>query len=458
MKRKILILIVLCLIDIVVYAEKSEEKLDKISMFSRNFIDKGMSVEHIDNSGMPILNYKRGQARVHGYNEILFHTDYDYHEKIVINRKKWNFDCSSFISYIFKKTINLNLLTNNYLGGNPYMVTDFLNDTVNFDDVTARSGIDLNGLINIKDILRKGDLIIVKDKHIAMYIGNDEIVESSQTLIGMYNDKYTGYRKDGLYNLGFGISSFNSFIQNKQDEKFVVIRLKDSIIENSDVNTIITWPDTNKEENLVSEKKVNDTEIILDYDVKDYTNSLSLNVKIIDLDGLNGYKIEKDNKKSDYIKLLNINEYAFNYNIEENGIYKIYVKDILNNEKVKEVEIKNIDKTPPIINKLYSENGYIIINGEDTESGLSNDAYSFDDCTTWNNSNKLEVKEGEYTVCIKDKLGNINKDKIIVKNENKEDNKKNNNNKSLYLLLLLPLIFLAFTFYYKKMEKGDIDV
>ena len=365
MNKKFLILIILCLINFSVYALENDEKMERIALFSRNFIIKGMGAEHIDNSGMPILNYKRGEARVEGYNEKLFLTDYDYKGAITINRKKWNFDCSSFISFIFKKTINLSLLSNNYLGGNPYMVTDFLNDTVNFMDVTSRTGIDLTGLINVKDTLKKGDLIIVKDKHIGMYIGNDEIVESSQTLIGMYNDRYIGYRGAGLYNLGFGISTFSDFLKDKTDELFVIIRLKDNIISNSMVNTTIYWPDTKVNENLVNEKlDINDKpEIILDYDTKDYTNSLILNIKIHDLDGIDGYKIEKENNESDYIKLVNINEYELKYNVEENGIYKIYVKDILNNEKVKEIEIKNIDKNPPIINKLYYENGYIIILG-----------------------------------------------------------------------------------------------
>ena len=458
MKKNILFVILICFC-ISVNANVKEEKLEKMALFSRNLIVKGMSTEHIDENGMPLIAYMQGLARIEGYNDKLFYIDEDFKGKIEIKNSKWNFDCSSFVSYILKKTINLSLLSSNYRGGNPYLVSDFFKDREHFNEITSRNGINYINLINIKDNLNIMDLIIVKDKHIAIYLGNNELAEASQTLIGKYNDKYSGYKGAGEYNLGFGITSLDNFVNNKKDDKFIVLRLKDEIIDNIlNVNTSIIWPDTNKEENLVSD---NETKIDVILSNTEYTDKVILNINLYDKDGLIEYKFDKDNINSDYIKIDKAIDYNLNFDISENGIYNIYVKDSFGNEVKKTIEINNIDKELPVINNLYYNDGLIIVDADDLKSGLSDYAYSFDNCITWIKESEFEVKKsGKYVVCVKDRIGNLIKDTIDVNIENPSNSTQKNNFNYFYIIYIITvfiIIVLLIIYLYTK-KRGNYNV
>ena len=104
--RKLLLFIFVLIIfmQINVLAEMTETQEKEVAEFARNLIIKGLSKEHLDNKGMPILAYKQGPPRAYGYQDKLSFIDYDYREKISINSNKWVFDCASFTSYVYKKT------------------------------------------------------------------------------------------------------------------------------------------------------------------------------------------------------------------------------------------------------------------------------------------------------------------------------------------------------------------
>ena len=66
-----------------------------------------------------------------------------------------------------------------------------------------------------------------------------------------------------------------------------------------------------------------------------------------------------------------------------------------------------IDDDAPVINRVTQDGKHITINVQDEIVGLHRDAYSLDG-VTWSSSNKLEIEsEKEYTIYVRDKLGNI---------------------------------------------------
>ena len=72
-----------------------------------------------------------------------------------------------------------------------------------------------------------------------------------------------------------------------------------------------------------------------------------------------------------------------------------------------------IDDDGPTV-KLALDNSYIVVTASDSGVGLADEAYSIDG-TNWYESNKIAVdKSGEYTVYVRDKLGNTNQEKITV--------------------------------------------
>lgn len=102
--------------------------------------------------------------------------------------------------------------------------------------------------------------------------------------------------------------------------------------------------------------------------------------------------------------------------VNESGTYYFYAKDVAENiSKSNPVTVK-MDKTLPQINNITGnptewtkENVTLTVNAEDAESGLGNQAYSFDGGTTWQESNKKTYTENTNGIIIKvkDNVGNI---------------------------------------------------
>ena len=470
MKKYLFLLIILFSFSI--KADITDKQGEIISSFARNFIVKGLSNEHIDNKGMPILAYKQGSARVYGYQEILTFIETDYRDKFSVNSNKWCFDCASYVSYVLKKTLNINLLANGYLGGNPYMVSDFVSDTKNFVAIGNRNGMTANEVYNLKNQLKPGDLLIIKGLHIGMYIGNDEVAEATNKYIGQYTNNWNYYKGDGAYNLGLGITFFNSFIFTHQENSFIILRLKDGIVDpNLMPNTTIMWPDTGKFENLVIEEKKEEelpkdipSAIRIILSTTNYTNKINTNIELQDENIISSYKILKDNTVIKEEVIDNLKDYKSDLEINDNGLYEIIVIDKLNNETKKIIEIENIDNKEPIINNMYYHDGMINIEAVDNESGLNQNPYSYDDCKSWTFKNQMEISEnGEYNLCIRDKVGNIKKEKLIINDINEDVNikpiieeKDNNAIKFLIIISLIIVIIIGGLVIYviKKMQQN----
>ena len=107
--------------------------------------------------------------------------------------------------------------------------------------------------------------------------------------------------------------------------------------------------------------------------------------------------------------------------ITENGKYYIWVQDTAENNTIKEIQIDKVDNKPPqiayTINKDTVNSGYVTINvtAEDTESGLYDSPFSWDN-RIWSQENSTRVvkENGIYKVYAEDNLGNVGELDIIV--------------------------------------------
>lgn len=109
------------------------------------------------------------------------------------------------------------------------------------------------------------------------------------------------------------------------------------------------------------------------------------------------------------------------YEITENGKYYIWIQDSAGNNIKKEIQLDKIDNKPPqiayTINKDTVASGYVTIKvtAEDTESGLNDNTFSWDNMA-WSqeNSTRIVKQNGRYKVYARDKLDNISELEIIV--------------------------------------------
>lgn len=104
--------------------------------------------------------------------------------------------------------------------------------------------------------------------------------------------------------------------------------------------------------------------------------------------------------------------------VDKNGSVEFAVRDSLENVTRKTVTVDCIDKKEPTV-RLSIADGGVLYEGEagsviitavasDGESGLSENAYSWDGGMSWNNSNTLKVTQaGNYTVYVRDQAGNF---------------------------------------------------
>ena len=406
-----------------VYALTLSES-EEIAAVARGIIEKGMSKEHLDSKGMPILAYMQGEARVHGYNGELFKITNTYSGGIKVNSAKWNFDCSSFVSYIFKVTLGMKLLDSNYLGGNPYMVENFLSDN-NFTKVYNR--ITESDLLSKKNNLLPGDLIVIIGSHIGMYVGSGEVAEASNKLIRSYQTSSKYYQGDGNYNLGTGISKLEDFVNGRDSGRYTVLRLNKTLQSGEKINTIITWPDTLKQEDFGTKDNLTINILNTDY-TKNVEVELSLEKKKIAK-----YKIND----GDYQAGNNLNKMTIE--IKENGQYNILVIDESEREYTSKIDIKNIDTDVPEITKLECNGNILYVEASDSLSGLHDEAFSYDNGNTWTNKQENTINvSGKYVVLVRDKLGNISqKELTIILNEETHDIEKKSPDYSLIILIIL---------------------
>ena len=118
------------------------------------------------------------------------------------------------------------------------------------------------------------------------------------------------------------------------------------------------------------------------------------------------------------------------FEVTENGIYEVTVRDIAGNTVTKTIEIKNIDTTGPEITEviLYPEpwyEGNLMITVEAFDmgngnegSGLAAEAYSWDGGRTWSAGNCMEQAEpGMVEIAVRDAVGNVTSRTVEVMKE-----------------------------------------
>lgn len=160
----------------------------------------------------------------------------------------------------------------------------------------------------------------------------------------------------------------------------------------------------------------------INYNKEKYQNSISVSANVADEDsGLASYSISKTCKNYQ-----NVTSNKIEGEINENGLWYICVKDLSGNMTKKEINITNIDNTPPVINIGEFDKDNKIIKGEitDEESGVV--AYAVTKTvskpTSWiiiDNTKKFDklnyqiTKKGTYYVWGKDASGNVSRSKAI---------------------------------------------
>lgn len=160
----------------------------------------------------------------------------------------------------------------------------------------------------------------------------------------------------------------------------------------------------------------------INYNKEKYQNSIMVSANVADEDsGLASYSISKTCKNYQ-----NVTSNKIEGEINENGLWYICVKDLSGNMTKKEINITNIDNTPPVINIGEFDKDNKIIKGEitDEESGVV--AYAVTKTvskpTSWiiiDNTKKFDklnyqiTKKGTYYVWAKDASENVSRSKAI---------------------------------------------
>lgn len=160
----------------------------------------------------------------------------------------------------------------------------------------------------------------------------------------------------------------------------------------------------------------------INYNKEKYQNSISVSANVADEDsGLASYSISKTCKNYQ-----NVTGNKIEGEINENGLWYICVKDLSGNMTKKEINITNIDNTPPVINIGEFDKDNKIIKGEitDEESGVVAYAVTktvskptswiiIDSTKKFDKLNYQITKKGTYYVWAKDASGNVSRSKAI---------------------------------------------
>ena len=104
--------------------------------------------------------------------------------------------------------------------------------------------------------------------------------------------------------------------------------------------------------------------------------------------------------------------------LDKNGTVEFAVRDALENVAKKTVTVDSIDRKEPTVRLSIADGGAlyegeggsvtIIATASDSDSGLAENAYSWDGGMTWTNVNTLQTSQiGNYTVYVQDKAGNF---------------------------------------------------
>lgn len=393
--KKIIILFLILLIPLFPKAELSAEQRDDVAAFAKNMILKGNGNEH-KNGRFAILAYNQGTRREGFYNK-LSQMGKDYRGVNTINAKKWTFDCSSFAAYVYYHTLGVQTT---YHDGHPYVVSKFVEDAQkgqNFYFImnnVSVSSIDYNRM-------QKGDLVIIVGSHIMVYVGDRKIAHFTPSAI-------THGENLGAEVIDLGVKYPNT--------KVSVIRLKNGIVPASKkANTIITWPDTGKNEDISDR----DDKPIIKVTYQDIIQKeIEITVNITDDKGLTGYKLSQETP-TNYESINRTKTFTKKEKISENGTYYIFAKDTKGQVSKYEFKISNLDNTKPTITDIKYDYHHstqkfdIEIIATDTNKIM----YSLDK-SLYQDSNKfINVSIGEHLIEVLDVAGNTTEYKLNLSSD-----------------------------------------
>ena len=127
------------------------------------------------------------------------------------------------------------------------------------------------------------------------------------------------------------------------------------------------------------------------------------------------------------------------FEIAKNGTYQIAVSDSLGNVSVEEIEINNIDTSPPILalslnpEKWKEGDCTITAVASDEGLGLGDAPYSFDGGKSWGSKNSISVsKSCTVEVMVRDAAGNVTvkSAEAVLKEKKQEEEKKEKESES----------------------------
>jgi len=249
------IVITIISVDKTVNAAITEKQAQDVAEFAKKFIEEGNARR--DEKGYPLLTYALSgnwntcvEIRNSGYNEKLYYIKRNgyhiYKGRYVELGNKWCMDCGTYVTYMLKKTLGLEL----YNGKEPWHVQDIYNDALKgkkskYLEFVYKS-------VSIRKIdyskLQPGDIIAritSNGNHGMLYVGDGMIAHANRDMIT--------YKGAAVF--GFKVNKLNGYYL--PGTVVSVIRIKDGIIpEDLEVNSSITWPDNGEIVDLLNRKTV----------------------------------------------------------------------------------------------------------------------------------------------------------------------------------------------------------
>ena len=119
--------------------------------------------------------------------------------------------------------------------------------------------------------------------------------------------------------------------------------------------------------------------------------------------------------------IVDINNEQGTYTVTNNGTYTVEATDEAGNTDTKVIEINNIDKNAPVLSVEGNPSEWtkgevtLKVNAKDEQSGLAEQAYSFDGGKTWQEENEKTYRDNTSNIVVKvrDKVGNIEENEPI---------------------------------------------
>ena len=259
MRKKLMKTIIILILTMMIFPSCSNAAITEqqgldVAKFAKNFIEQGNARR--DEKGYPLLTYALSgnwntciEIRNKGYNEELYYVKRNgYHiknGKYVELGNKWCMDCGTYVPYMLKKTLGLEL----YNGKEPWHVQDIYNDARKganskyFEFVYSSVAV---GRIDYSK-LQPGDVIAritSNGNHGMLYVGDGMIAHANRDMIT--------YRDPAVF--GFQVSKLNKYYLPGTVVR--VMRIKDGIIpEDLIVNSTLTWPDNGETVELIAREE-----------------------------------------------------------------------------------------------------------------------------------------------------------------------------------------------------------